>query len=79
MRVLQHYEHREGFQATVCAWKGGRMHFPMSPTESPIFLTVQETEDWCVDIIEENAYRQGPVAIALIERYSGPVSIIEVV
>ena len=55
------------------------MHFPVSPTESPIFLTVQETEDWCVDIIEENAYRQGPVAIALIERYSGPVSVIDVV
>jgi hypothetical protein len=45
---------------------------------SPIFLTVEDAEEWCVDIMEENASRQGPFAIALIERYSGPVSVLDV-
>ena len=52
---------------------------PCPRAERPIFLTLQETEDWCVDIMEENAYRQGPFAIALIERYSGPVSVLDIV
>lgn len=79
LRVVQHYEHRDGFRATVCAWKGGRMRCPRSPIDSPIFPTREWAEQWCVAIIEENHARMGPLAIALIERYSGPVSVIEVV
>ena len=77
MRLIHRYEHRDGFQATVCARKG-RMHYARSPIDSPIFLNLQDAEDWCVDIIAENAYRQGPFAMALIERYSGPVSVLDV-
>ena len=76
MRVIQRWEHRDGFQAIVCARKG-RMHYARSPIDSPIFLTPEDAEDWCVDIIAENANRQGPFAMALIERYSGPVSMLD--
>jgi hypothetical protein len=53
------------------------MHYARSPIDSPIFLTPEDAEDWCVDIIAENANRQGPFAMALIERYSGPVSMLD--
>lgn len=78
MRVIHRWEHRDGFQAIICARKG-RMRYARSPIDSPIFLTVKEAEEWCVDIMAENADRQGPFAIALIERYSGPVSVLDVV
>jgi hypothetical protein len=46
MRLLQHYEHRDGFRAIVCAWKGGRMRFARSPIDSPVFPTREWAEDW---------------------------------
>jgi hypothetical protein len=76
MRVIQHYEHRDGFRAIVCAPKG-RMHFARSPIDSPVFPTVDEAVHWAAGMIEENHARMGPFAKALIERYSGPVSVIE--
>ena len=78
MRVIQRWEHRDGFQAIICA-RTGRMHYARSPIDSPIFQTLQDTIDWCVDIMEENAYRHGPFAKALIERYSGPVSVLDII
>ena len=77
IRVIQHYERREGFQAMVCAWKGGRMRFPHSPIDSPIFPALEWAEQWCVDVIAASHASMGPLAIALSERYSGTV--IEVV
>jgi len=76
LRVVQHWEHREGFQAIVCAVEG-RLPFARSPMESPIYPTVESTVQWCVDIIEDNAARMGPFPKALIQRYSGPVSVID--
>jgi hypothetical protein len=78
MRVIQHYEHRDGFPAIVCA-RNGRLHFARSPIDSPVFPTVDDAVNWSIDIIEENAARMGPFAKALIERYSRPVSVIEVI
>jgi hypothetical protein len=56
-RGIQHYEHRDGFQAIVCAPKG-RLHFARSPIESPIYPTVEGVVNWCVDIMEENPSRR---------------------
>ena len=78
LRVIQHYEHRDGFRATVCARKGGRMRFARSPIDSPVFPTREWAEQWCVAILEANHASAGPLAIALIERYSGPVSVMEI-
>jgi hypothetical protein len=76
LRVVQHWEHRDGFQATLCA-RTGRLPFPRSPINEAIFDTVEQAEEWCVAMIEENADRLGPFVNALIERYSGPVSVVE--
>jgi len=78
LRVVQHWEHRNGFRAVVCATKG-RLHFARSPIESPVYPTEEGAINWCIAIIEENAGRMGPFAKALIERYSGPVSVIDLV
>jgi hypothetical protein len=51
--------------------------FSRSPIETPIYPTVDGAVNWSIDIIEENAYRMGPFAKALIERYSGPVSVMD--
>ena len=78
LRVLQHSEHRDGFQTIVCA-ATGRLHFARSPIDSPIYPTVEGAVKWCIDIMEENACRMGAFAKALIERYSGPVSVMKLV
>jgi hypothetical protein len=52
MRVIHRWEHRDGFQATICARKG-RMQYARSPIDSPIFLTVEDAENWCGDIIPQ--------------------------
>lgn len=78
MRVIQHYEYREGFRAIVCAPKG-RMRFARSPIDSPVFPTREWAEQWCIDIIVANYKSMGPFAKALIEPYSGPVSVMEIV
>jgi hypothetical protein len=77
LRVVQHWEHRDGFRATVCA-ATGRLPFPRSPIESPIYPTVDGAVQWCIDIMEDNVCPMGPFAKALIERYSGPVSVMEI-
>jgi hypothetical protein len=78
MHVIQHYEHCDGFRATVCAWKGGRDGFPRSPIDSPLFPMSESAEQWCVAILQANHTRMGPLTIAVIERYSGPVSVMGV-
>jgi hypothetical protein len=57
----------------------GRLPFARSPIESPIYPSVEGAVNWSIDIIEENAYRMGPFAKAIIQRYSGPVSVIDIV
>lgn len=57
-----------------------RLHFVSSPIESPIYPTAEATSiGVSIFILEENAAHMGPFAKAIIQRYSGPVSVIDVV
>ena len=47
---------------------------PPIADRQPIFPTREWAEQWCVDVIEENHASMGPLVIALIDRYFGPVS-----
>jgi hypothetical protein len=55
------------------------MHYTRSPIHGAVFATVDEAVQWAGGIMEENHVRMGPFAKALIEPYSSPVSVIEVV
>lgn len=78
MRVISRYEHRNGFRAIVRA-REGQLPFARYVMESPIYDTRQGAMYWAAALIEENADRQGPFAIAIIEPYSGPVSVVTIV
>jgi hypothetical protein len=46
--------------------------------DGPICETRDEAAHWAANIIEENALRNGPFAIAVIEPYSGPISMMKI-
>ena len=46
--------------------------------DGPICDTRDETAHWAAAIIEENALRQGPFAIGIIEPYSDPISLMKI-
>jgi hypothetical protein len=77
MRVVSHYEHRTGFRAIVRVPEG-QLHFARYVIDGPICETRDEAAHWAANIIEENALRNGPFAIAVIEPYSGPISMMKI-
>jgi hypothetical protein len=78
LRVVQHWEHREGFRGTMRA-REGRLPFPLAIVESPIYDEREYAQLWAFRMLVENAERMGPFAIATVAPYSGPVSVIEIV
>ena len=78
MRIRSRYEHRDGFRAIVRA-REGRLPFPMSIIESPIYETREHAELWAFHTIVDNYERLGPFAVATVAPYSGPVSVMEIV
>ena len=51
----------------------GKLHFPRQDYDGPVFATRQDAQARAIDALEDHARRLGPIALATIEPYSGPV------